>query len=67
MTLQFATGKTEAVLQLRGRGKQAALNFLADHKPLDTKHFIAALPLASGDSLRVATSYTHLGTFCGHR
>ena len=62
MQLQFAAGKTEAVIQLRGRGKQAALNFLADHRPSASKHFIAALPLASGDMLRVGTCYTNLGT-----
>ena len=62
MKLQFAAGKTEAVIQFRGRGKQAALNFLAAHKPPDTKNCIAALPLASGDHLRIVTRFTHLGT-----
>ena len=62
MKLQLAVGKTEAVIQLHGRGKQAALNFLADHKPLGTKNCIAPLPFASGGSLRVVTCYTHLGT-----
>ena len=44
------------------RAIRLLLLILADHKPLDTKHCVAALTLASGDTLRVVTSYTHLGT-----
>ena len=62
MKCQFAAGKTEAVIQLRGRGKKATLSIFAALKPSDNNNGIAALPLASGDLLRLATCYTHLGT-----
>ena len=62
MKLQFAQGKTEAVIQLRGRGTKKATKFLADHTPSDEKSCIAALPFACGQHLRIVSSYIHLGT-----
>ena len=62
MKLQFAAGHTQAVIQLCGRGKKAAMLILAEHKPSDTMRCIEALPLDNGDTLRVVTNYTHLGT-----
>ena len=62
MKLQLAAGNTEAVIQLRGKGKKAALAYLAAHKTCCNNNCIAALPLASGDLLRVVTCYTHVGT-----
>ena len=53
--------ETEAVIQLRDKGKKAGVLILAEHKPSDTKHCIAALPLDKLDAHRVVTNYTHLG------
>ena len=50
------------VIQLRGRGKKASLAFRAARKPSDNNNCMASLPLASGDLLRLATCYSHLGT-----
>ena len=53
MKLQFAQGKTEAVVHIRGKGKKKALAFLADNTPGAESSCIAALPLACGQSLRI--------------
>ena len=61
MKVQFVAGKTEVVLQLRGRGKKAANANLAAHKPPAKKQCVAQLPLDGGECVRVVTCCAQVG------
>ena len=59
--IQYAAGKTEAIVTIRGNGKKAAMAVLAAHTEGSGLARVSVLHLSPGKSLRVVRTYKHLG------
>ena len=59
LQVQFADGKTEALLQMVGEGAREALETL---HLLEAEDGVPLLPLSGGGAIRIVPVYKHLGT-----